>query len=210
MSEEISILHEIDDALRADKAMRFWQRYGKLVLSACAGIVTLTAVSVLWKNHLAEQQMKQTDVLLKAEALAADGNYAEALKTLDSLPVSEVKPFVVLQKAQLHLKAGEPDKAKPLLTQLAADTTADVAIRDSAVLRLKAIDPAADTQGAEKDGRPFAVMVREMQAADLLQQGKTKEAADVLGSVKDDAADFSPRQGYAEELRKLSGEQAGK
>jgi hypothetical protein len=213
MSEDISILQEIDDALRVDKAHRFWKRYGKLLLAGCVGIVVLTAISAFWKHHLREEQLKQTHVMLQAESIARNGGYADALQELNNYSEwsKERVALVKLQSAELSLKAGQRDKAASLLKEIiASGDPVDETVRDIAVLRLYAITGVAEFSPADREGRPFVAIVHQIKAAQLLKEGKNKEAAVLLRSVLKNAPAFSPERERAEQLLQLTGESADK
>lgn len=199
MVEDVSILHEIDDALRADKAMRFWKAYGKWVIGACAAIVAITAAKVAWNNHEDEVNKQQTHVLIQANELAQHDKFVEAAQMLESNTgwTAQQKPLMQLITARLYEKAGNKDKAKALLTLL---SSAEPSIRDSAALRLHAMTGEPLPASAEGEGGVFALHAKEIKAAELLNEGKKKEAYEELQAILVSAPAYAPERQRAQEL----------
>ncbi len=208
MSEDVSLLQEIDEALRADKAYYFWKKYGKVVIAGCAGIVVLTAVSAFWKSHLREQQMTHTHLLLKAANLAANAEYSSAPGVLEeskSWP-SSMDGIAKLQKADLLFKAGKRDKAAELLKEVQSSASVDSALKDLAALRLNMQTGEKGMGGADAQGKPFAVLAGQIKAGQLLEEGKGKEAANELKAVLAQAPEASGEHERAQELLQLAGD----
>lgn len=208
MSEDISLLQEIDEALRADKAYNFWKKYGKIIIGTCAGIVVLTAVSAFWKSHLREQQMSHTHLMLKAATLAANAEYSSAPAVLEeskSWPAS-MDGMAKLQKADILFKAGKRDKAAELLKEVQASASVDSALKDLAALRLNMQTGEKTMGGADAQGKPFAVLASQLKAGQLLEEGKGKEAAAELNAMLAQVPEGSGERERAEELLQLSGD----
>lgn len=203
MSDEINLLQEIDEALRADKAMQFWKSYGKWVLAGCVTVVALVAVSAFWNNYLNEQNMRETHVLIQADELVKHEKYDEASKLIESW--SEWSEHHVtlakLVNGQIYAKAGKREKAIELFKEVAASIRPEeAALRDSALLRLHALTGEVLPASAEADGAVFALRAKEIKAAQLLEAGKKKEAADVLQSILVSAPNYSSERDRAREL----------
>ncbi len=207
MSEDISLLQEIDEALRADKAYNFWKKYGKIIIAGCAGVVVLTAVSAFWKNHLRDVQITHTHLMLKAAIAAGNAEYSSAPGVLEQSGdwPSSMDGIAKLQKADLLFKAGQRDKAAELLKEVQASPNADSALRDIAALRLNMQTGERSMGGADAPGKPFAVLAGQLKAGQLLEEGKNKEAAAELGAVLSQATGASGERERAEELLQLTG-----
>lgn len=208
MSEDISLLQEIDEALRADKAYNFWKKYGKVIIMGCVGIVVLTAVSSFWKAHLRDVQMDHTHLMLKAATLAANADYSSAPAVLEESKdwPSSMDGIAKLQKADILFKAGKRDKAAQLLKEVQASSSVDSALKDLAALRLNMQTSEKGMGGADAQGKPFAVLAGQLKAAQLLEEGKNKDAAAELNAVLSQASGESGERERAEELLQLAGE----
>lgn len=212
MADDISLLQEIDEALRADKAYNFWKRYGKLVLAGCVGIVILTAVSAYWKNRLHNEELRHTQLMLKAAVLVANAQYAEAPAILEqstNWPKS-IASLATLQKADILFKAGQRDKAAVALKEVATNPKADEALKDIAALRLHMQTSEKGLGGADAVGRPFAVLAGQIKAAQLLEEGKNKEATDVLKAIIAVSPALSVERERTEELLQLASQDENK
>lgn len=206
MSEDVSLLHEIDEALRADKAMRFWQKYGKLLLAGCATVVALTAASAFWKHHLREEDMKQTHMLLQAKMAAGDARYKDAAQAISGAQVSGRQAgFAKLQEAGYLAQAGDRDKAVTRLKEVIAMQQTETAVHDAALLRLHVLT-GSDVSPADQQGRPFTAIARQMKAASLIKEGKNKDAAAILRTAIAEAPLFSPERESAMQMLSLTGE----
>ena len=210
MSEDVSILAEIDDALRADKAHKFWMQYGKLVLAVCVGIVVVTGISAYWKNHLHEQNVAETHVMLEADSATSDKRYTDAISMLQANKnwSGNNAATVKLQTAEIYLKAGQRDKAIAALKEVVASTAVNDAVHDSAALRLFSLTGEGDLNTAADQGRAFSPLAQQMKAASLLKAGKNKEAAEILKNVIATSSPFSSEHMSAMELLPLTGESA--
>jgi hypothetical protein len=212
MAEDISIFQEIDESLRVEKLQQFWQRFGNWVIGGCVGIVLLTIASVLWKSHIHDMNMKSTSLLIRAMQLQQAGKADDATVQLEDATKGKggVATLAKLNLAQQSLKAGELDKALALYNEVVADRHSDEALRDLAALQattiadnLHSVLPATH---ADKNGRPFSVILREIEAAKLLKDGKTSEAQALLKPIaEDNTATFSERARAMEMLDTING-----
>lgn len=211
--QDLSIFQEIDDALRADKVLHFWQRYKKVILAGCACIVLLTAVSAYWKNYLHEQDMKHTHILHLASQAAEENRFSDAvgiLETDGSDWPENMADIQKLMKAKLLLKAKQNDKAIIAYTEIAQDAHADEAVHDAALIMLSSLKHDVDITPATATGHPFAFLALQVKASSLIQQGKNKEAADLLKQVLDNAPPYTPAHERATELLRLTQEGTSK
>ncbi len=208
MSDDTSIFHEIDEALRVERLQQFWQRSGKLVIAGCIGVIALTAASVLWKEHLVKVHMQQTGFLLQARDLAESGNDKD-VAALFGQAGDGAHGLAVLAKlwqANAWIKANQKDKALALYTEIAAESRNkdDIALHDFAVLQASILSgnqhTAFDAGHASETGRPFTNLIAETEAARLMKEGKNKEAVLLLKPIADNANLPVAERGYAMEL----------
>lgn len=196
MAEDVSFLQEIDESLRVEKFEQFWQRSGKLVIAGCVGIVLCTVASVMWKNHLHEQHMKQTDLLIRADALAGAGKTSEAATVFEAAEkgTRSLALLAKLRRAEMLTDAGENDKAVAVYKEIAAGA-GDDALRDLARMRADIIaDNAAGGGPGFENNHTFGGVMNELTALHLLKAGKNKEARELLSSViQDDTLPKSER-----------------
>lgn len=137
------IFREVDEDLRRDQIMKFWKRYGGLVIGAAVLVVAATAGNVGWKHWRTTRMEERTAVL--SEALAnlrpADENAQPDLKAAaEALSGAGAKlgeghaDMARLYEAGLRAREGEKDKAIALYDQVAGTAGADPMLRDLATL----------------------------------------------------------------------------
>lgn len=137
------IFREVDEDLRRDQIMKFWKRYGSLVIGAAVLVVAATAGNVGWKHWRTTRMEERTAVL--SEALAklrpADENAQPDLKAAaEALSGASAKlgeghaDMARLYEAGLRAREGEKDKAIALYDQVAGTAGADPMLRDLATL----------------------------------------------------------------------------
>jgi hypothetical protein len=205
MAEDVSILQEIDEALRADKAAQFWARNSSAVITFCIVIVLAAAVSELWKNHLRGVHERQTSQLVKAITLAEAGKYNEAISGYERAEEDggQLALLATLQRAQTLAEMKQEDKAIGVYEGIARDGKAPVLFRDYAAVQADVLahnlalatgKPPAVTEGAKEarqSGRPYAAFLAEI---DALRSGDPKSAATALnGVIADKDVPFSER-----------------
>jgi hypothetical protein len=212
MADDVSFLQEIDDSLRAERMEQFWKQHGLKILLACAAVIAATAVTVLWKDHLHAQEIRQTSVILHAQSLFEAGKYEEAAAAYaqGEEGAAGLGTLAKIRRAQALLSAGHKEAALTAYRDVASDSHADVTLRDLAALRASALDPAhcdALLAQAAQAGHPYATTAREMQAARLIQEGKKTEARVVLVSLlADDTLPSTERERAGELENLLDGE----
>jgi hypothetical protein len=196
-------LQEIDESLRVEKFEQFWKHYGKWVIAGCVGIVLSTMVSVLWKNHLHEEHTKQTDLLIRAEMLAAAGKASEAAALFEDAEkdTHSLATLAKLRRAEMLTDTGETDKALALYREI-ADSGADDALRSLARRNASIIAANKVLAGKMPKDQPtdveahsaFGSTLSELTALRLLKAGKNKEAKEKLNDLlQNDALPKSER-----------------
>jgi len=196
MAEDVSILQEIDEALRADKAAQFWERHSSAVITFCVVIVLATAVSEFWKSHMRSVHEQQTSELAQAITLAEIGKYSEAISGYEQVEADggQLALLAKLQRAQTLAEMKQEDKAIEIYNSIAAGAQGKVPdiYRDYAALQADILahnvalatgKPAVATEGgkeARASGRPYAPFFTEI---DALRMSDRKNATALLNSV---------------------------
>lgn len=60
------ILREVEESMRVEKAMRFWNTHGKTIIVLLAFIIVGTAAQALWTSYKQNQEQKSTSEFLDA------------------------------------------------------------------------------------------------------------------------------------------------
>lgn len=125
------LLQEVDDALRREKAEKFWKENGPYVIGGAIFLVIMTGIFATWNNYQQKAHMRQTDTLLMA--LEAQDPLT-ALQTSTKDMKGGYKALAELQEAGMQVQAKKTDAAITLYNQLSADSGAPSIWRDLATL----------------------------------------------------------------------------
>lgn len=188
------LLKEFEQDLRRERADRFWQRFGPLMLIASAAVVLATIATVLWQDHKTSQAMRETGALMAAAQRYNAQDYKEALSLLEPITKNDDSAYygiAMLRKAQAQKAAGDENAAKETYEKLSKKegVWAELAglAAGAKALRLKEPMVFSDTR-------------IEMEAWHLLQQGKKDEAAAKLQSMIEDDKLLASQRERAQEI----------
>jgi hypothetical protein len=196
MAEDVSILQEIDEALRADKASQFWERNSGTIITFCVLLVLSTAASAFWKSHQREAHASQTGKLMEAIMLLDEGKGPEATALFGQVEHDggPLAAFASIKDAQTYLRMNQFDKAIEAYNAVASGKQGDTpdVLRDYAALQADILahnqamfsgKPAVATLGGQEArgaGRPFAGALSEL---DALRTTDAKSASALLGAI---------------------------
>ncbi len=205
-----ALIREVDEAVRQDDVMSFWQNHGRKV--AIAVIIALAAFGgwLLWQNHqtsTAENNGEQFANLLKS---AQGGSLDEAIYaklSSEGGPAYKVEAGMV--KAALAGGKGDAASANAAYDAILADGSAPQPMKDAALIRKTALnfDRMKPEQiiAALKDlavpGSPWFGSAGEMTAIAYLNSGKRDLAAEMFASLGKD-------NGVPESIRMRAGQMA--
>lgn len=193
-AEEESLLREVDDAVRQDDLTNFGRRYGVLVGVVLGAALLAFGGYLYWQHHQDQERERQSEMLISALDKADANQLPAAVKTVQPL-LKDATPgagaSARLLDAGAAIQAGDAAKGAKLLGELADDAKAPQAMRDLARLRLVALrfdemDKAAvvrDLAPLARPDSPWFGSAGELTAMALLEQGKKKEAGQLLAEI---------------------------
>ncbi len=206
-----ALIREVDDAVRRDDIMSFWQRYGRLAGVAVGVALAGFGAWLLWLNHQhgqAEQASEQFAVMLKsATATQFDQeNYGKLTKGGSPGYSAEAE----LVKAALASGKADVKAALAAYDAVRADNGTPEPIKELALLRRTALDfdamkPQQIVDGLKAlavPGGPWFGSAGEMTALAYLKMNKKREAADMFASVNRDPT-------VTDSIRLRAGQMAG-
>lgn len=199
------IFDEVSQDLRAERAQRFLQRYGILLIIAAVLIVAGAGGWQAWRWRQGQTRaavatsfltaMRQSSSPLGAEtATPTQTGRAQAMQAFAQMGAdgpSGYRTLARLREAALKVSAGELPAALALWNQISADEGADIQLRHLADLlwvqhQLDSGDPAA-VEGRLAPliapGDPWRPLALECQAWLKLRTGDSKGAAAVLREI---------------------------
>lgn len=214
------IFREVDEDLRRDQIMKFWKRYGGLVIGAAILVVAATAGNVGWKHWRTTRMEERTAVLSDALATLrpADENArpdskaaAEALSAAAAKLGEGHADIARLYEAGLRARDGQRDEAVKLYDQVAGTAGADPMLRDLATLL--SVQLQLDTGDAAalrgrlapllKPGSAWKASATEASALLAARAGDNAGAAALFKELSDDATAPQALRARATELTAL-------
>lgn len=214
------IFREVDEDLRRDQFVKFWQRYGSLVIGAAILVVAATAGNVGWKHWRTTRMEERTAVLSDALAkLRPTGENAQpdTKAAADALAAAAAKlggghaTLARLHEAGLRARDGQRDQAVTLYDQVAGSGDADPMLRDLATLL--SVQLQLDTGDAAalrtrltpllKDGNAWKASATEASGLLAVRAGDAAGAAALFKQMSDDPAAPQALRARATELAAL-------
>jgi hypothetical protein len=188
-----SLLREVDDALRADRAQHIWKTYRTRIIGVAAGIIAVVAVANAWDYV---RETRGGDVMLRfhaAQELFVAGKLAEAADAYAAIAADssgDVRDLAGLWQARALLAAEKDEtntRAVAVLTEVSS--RGGSLWSDIACLRLAGIDAAAASPCLNaKSSSPLKDARAEWAAAEAWAAGKEDEAmASVAALIADPA-----------------------
>ena len=198
------IFHEVEEDLRRDQALAIWKKYGNYIIAAALLVVLAVAAFWGWREYTTRQQLQASADFLSAEA-AADAKQKEAAFGALATTGGSYGVLARFQLASIANEAGELDKARGILGELAKDQSADKALRDLAAIQAALIDlqqgkaqSAADqVKDLTKEGEAYRLSALEITALAHLAAGDKNKAKAGFEELKKLAATDAPGAGLA-------------
>lgn len=209
-----ALMREVDSAVKADKWRALWQQFGKSVAWATAIILLLT-IGYVWFDGMRDAYRQElTGSILQAQQAIAEENSNKAVRILESAvhrnpPIgtseSSLRTLAMLQLSALPAHEEETHDAHisndvasldDAFGEVVVHPNTDIALKQlwqlmqlsqsSEVISIEDTQSAELLQPAEKG--PFSSLVTELQAAILMQLGKTEKARTLLISLSQDSS----------------------
>ncbi len=134
MSDE-SLFREVDEEVRQEEYKKLWDRYGTLLIAACAVVIGAVAA---WKGY-EYYKLKQTEaasiLFLDGAKAAADGKVEDAQRIFALVKQPGFAQLGQLQVAGALAASGKTKEAIAAYDAVAADATVNAALRDAANIR---------------------------------------------------------------------------
>ena len=182
------LLREVDDDVRAEQIMQLWRKYRSLLAVAVISIIVATTGDTLWQNYRVHRGGVWLEKLTAAQALFAQGKYADAEKgfgTVAGEASGELADVAHIWQARSLVGAGKMAEAIALLKTTAAHGHGLWA--DVACLRVAAINAKEATCLADKKDSPLVWQRQQWAAAELWKAGDHAKAIETVNALVADA-----------------------
>lgn len=194
-----AFLREVDEELRKEQLLRFWQKYG-LAIVAVAALALVGAIGWQWSKHRAQGLAEAAGTRFETAARGlGDAPSEEALKTFAAMAADAPAGYRALARFRVaaeHLKAQRPAQALAEYEAIGADRTGDPILRDYAVLQaaMLRMDTAEWTEMENRlnplvsGSSPWRPAAREALALAAMKAGRTDVARKQLEGLLGDRA----------------------
>ncbi len=190
------IFKEVDEALREDRAAKFWHRHGSFVVGMAVALVLATAGFQLWKWWELEQRTERSDIYAAAVELLERGDSEAAAAKFAELgdPDGSYGTLAAFNEASLLAEAGDTAAAIEIWDRLAAGPETELSFQGVATL-LSVMYQSDSGDAAELEARlepltaadsGFRPLALELTAVLALRQGDRARARELYTQIADD------------------------
>ena len=210
MSETDSFIQEVTEEVRQDQMLRYWKKYGPIVIG---GVVLLVAAAAGWNWMMAQEEAAAE--ARGAEFLAAVTGEPEQMVALAGEVDGPASLIAELSAAGVLASDGKADEAVARYAEIANREGIDPVYRDLATLQqvrvAASVDPSASTAPLDalidKDG-PYRLLALELRGALKIAAGNSAAGhADLNDVLRDPQATGSLRQRAGALLTATGGQQ---
>lgn len=193
-----SLIQEVDEDLRKDKALVLAKRYGPYAVALALGIVIAVAGVLGWRHYKANRELERSATYAAALDAIGQGDARQAQEFLDAVtkaaPASGYGVLSRLQEAALKAKAGDNAAAAAVYRALADDSRVDPLFRDLGLVlyglaTLDTADPAkltAEIKPLADGSGPWRFTAIEIEGYLALRTGDKAKAGELFSSIAND------------------------
>lgn len=184
-----SLLQEVDEALRADRAAQWWQNNRRVILFFVVAVILGTAGNSIWQHYREKRGGEQLLAFTESQKQLNAGKAAEAAAGFGAIAEDasgELKALALIWQSRALMADGKKEEAVAALKAAVADGHSLWA--DIACLRLAGLDPTAAGCLDAAGKSPLAATRAEWAAANLWAKGDTEGAIRALDTLIADKA----------------------
>lgn len=190
-------MREVDEQVRKDQAVQFWDRWGKWI----AGLVILGLAAfagwLYWSHQqtaAAESETEQLSLLLEGLSDGSDTDVDDELATLAQSRRPIIRAQAMMTQAAVALQADDRERGIEIYAAIAADTGLPQQFRDIATIRQTAVEFEDMEPQAVIDrlaalavpGNPWFGSAAELTAVAMIRMGNEDGAAALFAQVAND------------------------
>ncbi len=200
--EDVNLLAEIDESLRAEKLAKLWKNFGGVIVGACVALLLATIGWVAWSNHVHVKKEEATALMLQASRLESEGKFSDAADVYVRVP--DVMPSLAtlarVREADALLGAGQNEKALTLLRSITGKPDGWTELAKLKALRLEQ-EKSADAKNAENlVNTVYPFTAKEWAALAHLEKNEAQKATEILSQLQADPEAPASIQTRAREL----------
>ncbi len=201
-----AFLREVDDELRRDQMMTFWERYGRWTIAGIVVALAAFAGFLYWQHRQTEAAGVQGEQLQTAYDALGNSQPDQAATTLAPIAASNrdgYKALALMTQADILLSKQQDKAAAAKFAGIVADTSIAQPFRDLALIRqttaeFDALKPQVVIERLRPlavAGNPYFGSAGELVAMAYLNSGRKDLAGQMFGQIaKDETVPETIRQ----------------
>jgi hypothetical protein len=130
-----SLFREVDEEVRQEQYKKLWERFGNYAIALSIAVVVGVAGLKGWQYWQVKQSEAAAQIYFAAAKLAADGKSDEAVAQFAKVGHAGYGQLARLRQAGVVAGQGKTEEAVKIYDAVAADGSADPALRDLARIR---------------------------------------------------------------------------
>lgn len=179
-----SLLKEVDDALRADRAAGLWQHYRGAIIGVIVLLILAAAGNSAWQHYYEARGGEWLLKLTQYEAMLDSGKVSEAAKGFGEVAASasgDVRTLALVWQSRALVAAGNKDEAVKLLKTAASGSPS--LWTDIACLRLAGLDANEASCLSASTDSPLKLERAQWAAAEAWGKGERDAAITALDKL---------------------------
>lgn len=193
MAEDDILMREVNDAVRHDKMMNFWNQFKMPLVYAAIALIVVTAGSSIWNHYQQSRAEEATLALDNAQQLYHAKKFTEAAKAFEGISQQtrgDLADMAKLWRARALLGADKHKSALRVLQNIVlAPEGHDLFWRDLACLHIAGLTKTASEVPEACSGTkpsPLSPLLVQLNAAGKWSAGDTEGASALLGGLAQD------------------------
>ena len=195
------IFHEIQEDLRYENLIKFFQIYGKYILGAAIAIVVCVSGYSYWQHHQEQKRFAESEAYSQALLTAMQADPTEGMKRLKAMSqesghyvgLAELRRAAFLMEAKAGIEPSAEHKAEAIkiYQNLSHNLKVDMKLRNLATLLL--VFSTLDQEDPQKliillgtvsvGSNPWTPLASELTALLHFKMGHFKQAADLYKNL---------------------------
>lgn len=202
------IFREVDEEVRRDEALKFWEKYQNLIIVVALLIVAVTGGWRLYDHFRTKAAEEAGAKFVAAQTLAREGKVAEATTAFDALAKDAPGGYVLLARLRAAAEIGQNDAnaGAAAFDALAADAATPQLFRDVSKIRAGLLVADSATPAAldarlkpmAEAGQPMRNLAREILGVAALKRNDQEAAARWFDMIVVDAQASADARARAE------------
>jgi hypothetical protein len=186
-------IREVDEAVRQERWLKLWNKYGTYLIAAVVAIVLGTAAGIGWREYQTSARLDEARRFIAATELIEAGQHELAALAFEDLAAdarSGYRDLARLRAAAARGAAGDTAGRQAALGEVtSAADAADVRQLGRLLVLQPGVDQGAaadDLEPLTRDGVPWRHSAAEMQALAQIRAGQIDAARGTLRTLVDD------------------------